>query len=229
MRPARLLERAALPLTGVSAALFAALSKVRGKRFFHPRGVSFEGTVTFAVGSELPFDGTHAAFARLSRGIGLPARVPDVLGLAVKIPTLGQDFLFATSGENAVTRHLLAPSSGFFRSPYSSVLPYEWDGRMIVLGARAAESLSSLGADIDDIARHVQDGDVRFDLTWGRAGTNEVATFGSLSLDRIYTGDLVFNPFNTSSVVRPAGALNRLRRETYMKSQEARPDTHKRA
>lgn len=226
MRPARILELAAIPATGLSAGAFATLSAIRGKRFFHPDGVSFEASLTFAD-SPLPFEGRADALVRLSRGMGLPERLPDVLGLAVKIPALGQDLLFATSGEDAVSRHLLFPASGFFRRPYSTVLPYECDGRTIVLGARADRTLVDVeGQQMGDVRRHVAGArDVRFDLTWGPAGTNEVHAFGSLRLDGPYIGALAFNPFNTVAGLKPAGGLNRLRLETYRKSQEARPDS----
>ncbi len=227
MRPVRSLEAAAVPAAGLSAAAFAALSALRGKRFFHPDGVSFEGTVTFHDDTPLPFSGSHGAFTRLSRGMGLPDLVPDVLGLAIKVPDLGQDLLLVTSGEDTVTRHLLIPATGFFHRPYSSILPYELDGDLILFGARADESLASLGdQQMNDLSRHVASGKVRFDLTWGKAGTNEVTAFGSLVLERPYDDELVFNPFNSQTGVCPAGALNRLRRETYRKSQEARPDSN---
>lgn len=226
MRASRLLESAASPLAGATAAVFAGLSAVRRKRVFHPHGHAFEGTVTFGVARDLPFHGTEHALVRLSRGIGLPEAAPDVLGLAIKLPDLDHDLLLATSGEGAVTRHLLIPARGFFRRPYSSVLPYELDGRSIVFGARAGASLGHLpDEELRDVDSLVATGDVSFDLTWGPAGTGEVATYGTLALERPYDGDLSFNPFNTYGALKPAGAFNRLRRETYESSQRARPDS----
>ena len=225
MRAARVLERAAAPLAGLSAAIFAGLSRVRGKRFFHPRGVTFRASIAFTDDPPLPFVGVHDAVVRLSRGIGLPENMPDVLGLAVKIPAYEQDLLFATSGERAVSRHLLAPSSGFYRRPYSTVLPYEWNGELIVLGARADGGLVALRGDrFDDVIEDVATRPVSFDLTWGPAGSGEVKVFASISLRELHHEDVVFNPFNSGSGLKPAGALNRLRRETYLKSQQARPD-----
>jgi hypothetical protein len=122
MRFADVAEAAARPLSEASAALFAVLSAARGKRFFHPFGSAFEGTVTFLPDGDLPFSGSHRAIVRLSRGAGLPGPLPDVLGLALRIPDLDQDLLLATSGENAATRHMLLPAAGFFQRPYSTVL-----------------------------------------------------------------------------------------------------------
>jgi hypothetical protein len=219
------LERTAAPLAGVSAGLFAGLSKTRGKRFFHPRGVALDGTITFRPTSfALPLDGTHPAVARLSRGIGLPEVSPDVLGLAVKVPALGQDFLLATSGSNPVTRHMLLPATGFFRMPYSSILPYELRGDLVVFGARADTSLhDSTGQEMDDLVSHAVAGHLRFDLTVARPGESGDAVFASLVLESRHENEVKFTPWNSHSELRPAGALNRLRRETYESSQSARP------
>jgi hypothetical protein len=226
MRPSRLLESAAAPLAGATAAAFAGLSAARRKRVFHPRGHAFEATVSFGVVRDLPFHGSHDALVRLSRGVGLPERAPDVLGIAVKIPALGQDLLLASSGEGRLTRHLLIPVRGFFTRPYSTVLPYELDGRLVVFGARAAAGLDDIaGDDLDAVTRLAEEGRVRFDLTWAETGSDEVSTFGSLELHGPHDGDLSFNPFNTYGTLKPAGALNRLRRDSYASSQKARPDS----
>lgn len=226
MRLNRVFEAAAAPLSGVSAAVFAGLSAGRRKRIFHPRGVTFEGAVTFHDGNPLPFEGTERALVRMSRAAGLPQGVPDLFGLAIKLPDLGQDLLLVTSGEDAVTRHLLLPTSGFFRRPYSTVLPYELGGETIVLGARPDPPLVHASRqDVDDLGPVVATGRLRFDLTWGRAGTGEVEPFAFLVVDRDHDGDVAFNPFNSHPSLKPAGGLNRLRRESYERSQQARPDT----
>lgn len=226
MRPRRIFEAAAAPLSGVSAAVFAGLSAARRKRVFHPRGVAFEGTVSFHHGNPLPFEGAERALVRMSRAVGLPQRVPDLFGLALKLPDAGQDLLLVTAGEDAVRRHLLVPTTGFFRRAYSTVLPFELGGDLIVIGARPDPVLVPLPRqDMDDLGPLVAAGRLRFELTWGRAGTGEVETFASLVLDRRHDGDLVFNPFNSHPALKPAGGLNRLRRESYERSQQARPDT----
>ncbi|MDQ3986638.1 MAG: hypothetical protein M3280_09095 [Actinomycetota bacterium] len=222
----RLLERAAGPLAGLSAATFAGLSAARGKRFFHPTGEVLGGQITFQETSlGLPFDGIHPVIARLSRGIGLPQSAPDVLGLAVKIPDDNQDLLFATSGESAVTRHLLLPAGGFFSMPYSTILPYELHGRLIVFGAKADDDLREMSrAELADLGPLVATGRLRFELTVGGAGTSEHQTFASLVLDESHGDSVSFNPWNTHPDLHPAGGLNRLRRDSYRSSQAARPD-----
>jgi hypothetical protein len=225
VRVNRVFERAAAPLSGVSAALFAGLSAARRKRVFHPRGVTFAGTVTFRDDPALPFRGSEPALVRLSRAAGLPQAMPDLLGLAVRFVATGQDLLFVTSGESAVTRHVFVPTRGFFTRPYSTVLPYELGGRTIVFGARPDPSLrNAADQEMDDLGAYVAAGRLRFELTWGPAGSSDVTPFATLVVDRPHEGDVAFNPFDSHPALRPAGGLNRLRRESYETSQAARPD-----
>lgn len=219
------LERVASVASGASAALFASLSSLRRKRFFHPEGETYGGTATFMETElEFPFIGETPALVRLSRGAGLPRALPDVLGLAVKFPDLGHDLLLATSGNNAVSRHLLLPASSFFSMTYSSVLPYELDDALIVFGARADRSLRDIDSGTpEDLGHLVASGELRFDLTLCRLGARTTETFASLVVDGHHEGDIHFNPWNCRAPLRPAGPLNRLRLETYQASQEARP------
>lgn len=129
-----MIERLVLPVTGLSASTFAALSALRKKRIFHPVGVAYLGTIQLFAPKELPLaNGTHRVIARFSRGAGTPEPLPDVLGFAFKILNSeegDQDFLLASSGRAPGARNLLLPSTSFFRATYSSVLPYS------VLGAQ---------------------------------------------------------------------------------------------
>ncbi|HEV3471768.1 MAG TPA: hypothetical protein VG408_00990 [Actinomycetota bacterium] len=221
------LERAAASTTFASAGLFAALSAARRKRFFHPEGVASEGTVEFEPTSfDLPFSGTSRALVRLSRGAGFPGSLPDVFGLAIKLPELGHDFLLATSGTGRISRHMLLPAVGVFSLPYSSVLPYQLGERLIVFGARAGEDLRGVNpSGVEDIRESVATGRFRFELVVVGVGSESWTTFGRLVVDRLHEGDVTFNPWNCRPPLRPAGPLNRLRLETYQASQAARPDT----
>lgn len=220
------LERAAGGVTAASASTFAALSALRRKRFFHPEGVTYQGTVRFTSTSlGLPFAGETEAHVRLSKGAGTPGSLPDVLGLAIKFPELGQDLLLATSGDNTVSRHLLLPASGFFSQPYSSVLPYELANRLVVFGAHATMREGGHNPkDAAEIADEVRRGTMRFELTISAAGEKGSQTFGALVLEQELPGDIAFNPWNCRPPLRPAGPLNRLRLDTYKASQAARPN-----
>ena len=233
-------ERAALPLNGIAAGIFGSLSALRRKRVFHPDGVAYRATLTllpagdiyamldFAAGS------SRDAVVRFSRGIGLPESMPDVLGVAVKLPGLvgpgaDQDFLLVTSSEGPVMQNLLLPARGFFRGNYSTVLPYRDPAadRQILFGARPDPGLVGLpDATFSDVAAAAASGRLRFDFTtarigerWRKAGSLVVTN----KLDHDEAERLRFNPWNSHPDLVPAGPLNTWRKSAYVKSQKARP------
>lgn len=236
MRSATLLERAARPWRGLSADVFATLSRLRGHRVFHPYGEAFAADVVFERSADrwlpdvLARPRRHDAVVRFSRAVGLPDRLPDLLGMSIKIPGLygegyDQDWLLVTSGADPVSRHLLIPALDVLGRPYSTVLPYRRPSGLVTFGASAAETPSARS--IDRLRDLVESSGVTFDFTIAPEGADHVR-IGHVNLraDAVTSGQaLRFNPWNTSSELRPAGALNELRRDTYVASQRSRPDT----
>lgn len=131
---------------GVGAAL-GALARARGGKPMHPRGAVFSavlertgnGTVdggTWGV-PWLDAVATDAAVVRLSRGAGLPARLPDVLGLAVRLPsgpTGPIDLLLSSTGRGRGARLIpvLRRDAATF---YSSVMAYRSDAGSLRIAA----------------------------------------------------------------------------------------------
>jgi hypothetical protein len=207
-----------------------ALSRLRGKRFLHPDGVGFQGTL-MPLGSE--FDATalgteSVAIARLSRAIGLPEALPDLLGLAFRIPDafgpgLHQDFLMTSCGSTPLGRHLFLPARGFLDRPYTTLLPYRLHGEQIVLeadasgGERPRLSLRDL--------RRAPAATLEYDVIVRRPGgaSRPVARL-SLDgrLDDEETERLGFDPTNTGGGLEPAGIVNRIRGPGYRGSQAGR-------
>lgn len=220
------LERAAEGVTAASATTFAALSALRGKRFFHPNGSTYSGTARFESTSlGLPFAGESSAHMRLSKGAGTPGGLPDVFGLAIRFLEPDHDLLLASSGDNVLTRHLLLPAKGFFSQPFSSILPYELANRFVVFGARAVAVAGGHNPSTsDEVAAETRRGGMRFDLTVAAVGSSESETFASLVIEHELPEDIRFNPWNCRPPLRPAGPLNRLRLDTYKASQAARPN-----
>jgi hypothetical protein len=233
-----LLQRAAAPLGAVSAATFATLSRLRGKRVFHPYGDAFEARISMRPNSArwvpalMTSPREHEAIVRFSRGLGLPESLPDFLGLALKLPDLygpgwDQDFLFVTSGADTVSRHALVPSRGFLARPYSTVLPYRRHGALVTYGAKP-HGIGDRAATMDALKTLVDAGSVAFDITAAQEG-DPFVVIGRLDIvalrDPALSDKLRFNPWNSFADTRPAGALNELRRESYRASQAARPDT----
>jgi hypothetical protein len=73
--------------------------------------------------------GTTEGWVRFSRATGLPRSVPDVHGIALRIPGEGADggdadVLMATTGLGRFTRFTLTPSRTRGGASYSTLLPY---------------------------------------------------------------------------------------------------------
>lgn len=133
-----------LPRAATASAL-ALGTALRGARVFHPRGEASTGTVEVEGGAGtgarvLDEAGTHDVVVRVSRGVGLPAPLPDIVGLAVRFAGAGRDggpldLLVNTAGGPPLLRHLFLPEP--LGRTFSSVLPFRTgSGRLLLLGAR---------------------------------------------------------------------------------------------
>ena len=81
--------------------------------------------------------GTDAVTVRASRSVGLPGPLPDVHGLAIRVPIDGGhgDLLFATTGRGRVGRFLLSPSIDPAARVYTTLLPYRTPTGALLLAA----------------------------------------------------------------------------------------------
>ena len=112
---------------------FFLLGKARGRKALHPQGEVLEGLIgrRGAIGrigvAWLDGAGTDHVAVRLSRSLGLPAPRPDILGLALRIPTQpGRfgDVLLATTGTGLLGRYVLLPARRHGLRAYTSLFPY---------------------------------------------------------------------------------------------------------
>lgn len=220
------------PIDVASAALFRTLSRLRGKRAFHPHGAAFRIEVTPMRGGEKAaeplFDGveSRSGTIRLSRGAGLPDPLPDVLGVAVRLDPTGdlprQDLLLASSGTGPILHNLLIPSTSFGKRPFSSVLFYRSPGGVVLFGAKVRGRDSSLRlSEISTRERLDMNIDLVIASPFGRWVPVASIAVGERALDR--TGEhLRFDPANTAADLVPIGFLNRIRKPVYVASQEGR-------
>jgi len=136
--------------------LLAALARDRGGRPMHPRGDSRRavldrhGLVRPVGVPWLDERGRSDAVVRLSRAVGLPAALPDVLGLALRAGLPGQpvDLLLSTTGLGPLTRAVLVPR----RDPataYASVMTYRSPRGRVSLLAVANRPLEDSGGTFD--------------------------------------------------------------------------------
>jgi hypothetical protein len=125
---------------------FGLLARARGDRALHPRGVTWAATTTFAR----PVPGVAAlaepreldSLLRLSRAVGLPPALPDILGLALRLhdfdgPGRPLDLLLASSPPPPCHR-TLAPARSFERTWFTGLLRYRIGRSRPVLVARSA-------------------------------------------------------------------------------------------
>jgi hypothetical protein len=240
VRELRLWAAAAAP---VVSAGFYALSALRRRRSLHPAGVGFRGQ--FLVSNDAPDrpevallrpGATYRALLRFSRGAGLPAPLPDALGVAIKLPDAhgpgaDQDLLLTSSTDRPLLRRLLFPARSFIGRAFSTVLPYDLDGQRVVVllvPAPAGNGRSPGGVDragaLAELRAAAAAG-LGFELrTAGTFGSSQ--RLATLTVDEALPAEqaqaLRFSPWTTGPGIRPSGWLNLLRDAAYRASQRGR-------
>lgn len=153
------------PVGKLFRAGFHALAALRGARAFHPNGLLLNGELQALRRDELALpEEPVAVTVRMSKGAGLPGRVPDALGLAVRIPAVGGhpwDLTFTTSGTGLVGRVLPRAARAWTAGRYSTLLPYRTKGELVWLSARA-ETSRHAEASLDGLRRLVTEGPVTY-------------------------------------------------------------------
>jgi len=83
--------------------------------------------------------GADEVLVRVSRAVGLPEALPDIHGLAVRIPLpngTAADLLLASTGSGRVSRFVLTASRGLEGRPLTTLLPYRTPSGPVILRAR---------------------------------------------------------------------------------------------
>lgn len=150
--------------------------------------------------------GHDDVLVRVSRAVGLPAGLPDIHGLAVRVPTShdrNADLLFASTGSSRIGRFVLTASRQVDGRPLTTLLPYRTPTGPVLLRALPLE-------------------DGVFELGCARPG-GAWRTFG-----RLHTGDEVagrpsFDPvLNTMPGLEPYDLVRRLREPAYRAARRSR-------
>jgi hypothetical protein len=204
---------------------------IRRGRLFHPDGVLAEGTLDRIAA---PDDGLPMVscdvIARVSKGIGLPGGLPDIAGLAWRMPPQ-QDLRSCTpwdvllASTLATSRVVLAPAGSWSGTTFSSVMPLRFHGGVWWLRARLTTDLSIRGLSLDLIREQISSGAVDFDVEQA-AGSGKFRPLARLRLRNVdpSSDDIGFDPIlHSDPDVRLTPAwLTDFRRAAYRRSREGR-------
>lgn len=226
----RAVERVAATVSSGAGRLVAVplggIARWRDGKPMHPRGAVFEGVLERTGGPDpwgvpwLDARATDAVVVRLSRGAGLPAPLPDLLGLAVRLRGDGApvDLLLTTTGAGPVGRMLPLPRRDT-AAVYSSIMGYRSDGGSLRLAA--FPEADDVPSDPEPLARVVDREDLRFTLAAAR-GTGPWRSFARVtlgeplpSLDPDIRFDAVQNP---PPGLVPDGPMARFRAPAYARA-----------
>ncbi|MBF6356037.1 phosphodiesterase [Nocardia higoensis] len=156
-------------MTQLFREFFAGAARLRHARVFHPNGLPLSGRLHPEPEVEDLFgEGERAVLARMSKGIGTPSGLPDVLGLALRVLDRDDkpfDLALATTGEGVLGRYFLTPARGWRSARYGSLMPYRLGDRSPVwLFAEPEPGLPS-SSSLDDLEEHVRTTPIEYTLS----------------------------------------------------------------
>lgn len=148
-------------------AVFAGISIFRPRRPIHCNGVLLAGSLThsrvFSGEEWLDSSAEEPVFARISRSVGLPDGMPDVVGLALRIGDA--DVLLSTTGGGVPGRFLVLPRRSVVDGPFTSLMPFRGNGGPVLLAVRREGPGPDLRT-LDQLRAH--NGELQWGLYYGR-------------------------------------------------------------
>ena len=214
------------------AALPARLgSAARSRRVFHPVGVLAEGALErlAAPGEGLPM-ASGDVLGRVSKGVGLPGALPDIAGLAWRMPsqsspTAPWDVLLASSLGSGVGRVALAPVTSWAGATFSSLMPLGFDGGVWWVRAKLITPIDARGLGLDTIRNRIRSSGIEFEIEQA-AGTGPFLRLARLTLRHVVPdrNSVAFDPVLHSApgVQLLPHWLSSFRRAAYRRSREGR-------
>jgi hypothetical protein len=207
-------------------------SAVRQRRVFHPLGVMAEGRLERVAppGVGLPL-GSVNVLARVSKAIGIPGALPDMIGLAWRMPPRASDptpwdILMASAGSGLLTRCALRPTTAWTGTTLSTLMPLRrpdgwwWLRAEIVTTLRGRLSL-------DAVREAISSDGMAFDIQQAH-GTGSFEPLAELKLTAVVSTDadhdVSFDPTRNTAFDVGLGPLwlTRLRENAYLRSRRGR-------
>ena len=207
-------------------------SAVRHRRVFHPLGVLAEGRVERVAppGEGLPIESTDVV-ARVSKAIGVPGGLPDLIGLAWRMPpresaTTPWDVLMVSAGSGVLTRFALRPTTSFPGTMLSTLMPMRRADGWWWLAAEMTTPLTQ-GLSLDAVRATIAADGIVFDVRQAH-GTGPFEPLATLTLTTVVPTDadhdVSFDPTRNSAPDVQLGPkwLTGLRERAYLRSRRGR-------
>jgi hypothetical protein len=204
-----------------------ALARWRRGKPMHPCGVVASGVLERGTGHRfgvpwLDEPARDEVVARISRGTGLPAPLPDLLGLAVRIPDGPVDLLLSTSATGPLVR-LVPVLRRDAASAYTSLMGYRSDAGTLRLAALPGSR--DVPSAPEPLAAAVARDGLRFVLAVAR-GQGPWRPFGRLELTAVsepLDPDVRFDAVrNPPHGLVPDGPMARFRASAYAAARRGR-------
>lgn len=114
------------------ATVMGGVARLRAAKSLHPRGAVLGALIERldhpATGIDWVDERAPAqVVVRVSRGLGLPAPLPDVLGMAIRVPLEPEgfgDLLLSTGAKAPYARHALVPRRDPRSATFTSIVPF---------------------------------------------------------------------------------------------------------
>jgi hypothetical protein len=208
-------------------------SAIRRRRVFHPVGVFANGSIErlAPLGCGLPVESSNIV-ARMSKGVGLPGGLPDIVGLAWRMPPQGSattpwDVLLASAGAGVVARYLLRPVTSWSGVALSSLMPLRYHGDNWWISARITTDIGGRGVSLASIETQIGSGGVQVSIEQARSSTGSFQPLATLTLDEVLpagANDTAFDPtrYSAPEVDLFPAWLTDLRRDAYRRSRQGR-------
>ena len=201
---------------------------------FTPDGLLAQGSIErrAAVDAGLPLPSCDVV-ARVSKALGTPGALPDIIGLAFRMTPQTDDsgpwdILLASAGSGVLSRTIgLRPVTSWSGQTLTSLMPLRYRGTSWWLRARLLTQFSGFGVSLDRVRNQLERGEIEIAIDQAR-GTSEFDQLAQLTLQRLVVpaegDDVAFDPIlhTAAEVVLYPAWLANLRARAYDHSRAGR-------